>query len=219
MAGSTRRGTRGPSGGSRVAARRAGWRNGHRPRPFDPRLGALELVIAKLRNGSYSPDWLLEPRRRAERPRRGHPGGVREGRVDPQGRRPRAGHRRIGCQPERGAPSRRRPRRRPRGVPGAPARLAALIGTHRPGPAASMVAAFVRAVFARPDEPSARAQLRSVAERLAASPGPPTPCSGSAGRSSRSSTSSGSRWAGATCPMARCPGSWPASRAPRCRTC
>jgi len=46
---------------------RLGQRNGHRPRLFDTRAGALELGIPKLRSGSYFPDWLLEPRRRAER--------------------------------------------------------------------------------------------------------------------------------------------------------
>jgi putative transposase len=40
-------------------------RNGHRPRPWDTRLGTLELAIPKLRTGSYFPSW-LEPRRRAE---------------------------------------------------------------------------------------------------------------------------------------------------------
>jgi len=46
---------------------RLGQRNGHRGRLFDSRAGALELAIPKLRTGSYFPDWLLEPRRRAER--------------------------------------------------------------------------------------------------------------------------------------------------------
>jgi transposase-like protein len=46
---------------------RTGQRNGHRLRPFDSRLGALELAIPRTRTGSYFPDWLLEPRRRAER--------------------------------------------------------------------------------------------------------------------------------------------------------
>jgi transposase-like protein len=46
---------------------RTGQRNGHRPRLFDSRAGALELAIPKLRTGSYFPDWLVEPRRRAER--------------------------------------------------------------------------------------------------------------------------------------------------------
>ncbi len=40
---------------------------------------------------------------------------------------------------------------------------------HVPRHAASMVAAFVRTVFAQPDEAAARARLRAVAERLATS--------------------------------------------------
>src|SRR5579871_6304936 len=40
-------------------------RNGYRTRPWDTRLGTLELAIPKLRQGSYFPSW-LEPRRRAE---------------------------------------------------------------------------------------------------------------------------------------------------------
>ena len=42
-------------------------RNGYRPRVWDTRVGTMELAIPKLRKGSYYPDWLLEPRRRAER--------------------------------------------------------------------------------------------------------------------------------------------------------
>jgi transposase-like protein len=42
-------------------------RNGYRDRPWDTRLGTVPLRIPKLRQGSYFPDWLLEPRRRAER--------------------------------------------------------------------------------------------------------------------------------------------------------
>ncbi len=42
-------------------------RNGYRERTFDTRAGTIELDIPKLRAGSYFPDWLLEPRRRAER--------------------------------------------------------------------------------------------------------------------------------------------------------
>src|SRR5882757_1486948 len=42
-------------------------RNGYRPRDFDTRAGTVELSIPKLRQGSYYPDWLLEPRRRAEK--------------------------------------------------------------------------------------------------------------------------------------------------------
>ena len=40
-------------------------RNGYRTRPWDTRLGTLQLQIPKLRSGSYFPSW-LEPRRRAE---------------------------------------------------------------------------------------------------------------------------------------------------------
>ena len=41
-------------------------RNGYRKRPWDTRVGTLELRIPKLREGSYFPS-LLEPRRRSER--------------------------------------------------------------------------------------------------------------------------------------------------------
>jgi putative transposase len=41
-------------------------RNGYRERAWDTRVGTVELAIPKLRAGSYFPDWLLEPRRRAE---------------------------------------------------------------------------------------------------------------------------------------------------------
>ncbi len=42
-------------------------RNGYRERQWDTRAGSIELAIPKLRSGSYFPDWLLEPRRRAEK--------------------------------------------------------------------------------------------------------------------------------------------------------
>ena len=42
-------------------------RNGYRARPWDTRTGTIDLAFPKLREGSYFPDWLLEPRRRAER--------------------------------------------------------------------------------------------------------------------------------------------------------
>lgn len=41
-------------------------RNGYRVRPWDTRAGTIDLAIPKLRSGTYFPDWLLEPRRRAE---------------------------------------------------------------------------------------------------------------------------------------------------------
>ncbi len=42
-------------------------RNGYRERAWDTRAGTIALAVPKLREGSYYPDWLLEPRRRAER--------------------------------------------------------------------------------------------------------------------------------------------------------
>jgi putative transposase len=42
-------------------------RNGVRERRWDTRAGTIDLAIPKLRNGSYFPSWLLEPRQRAER--------------------------------------------------------------------------------------------------------------------------------------------------------
>lgn len=51
--------------GERTADRRT-QRNGYRTRPWDTRVGTLDLRIPKLREGSYFPS-LLEPRRRSER--------------------------------------------------------------------------------------------------------------------------------------------------------
>jgi putative transposase len=42
-------------------------RNGYRSRRWDTRVGTIDLAIPKLRSGSYFPEWLLEPRRRAEK--------------------------------------------------------------------------------------------------------------------------------------------------------
>jgi len=49
------------------AEERVNHRNGYRSRIFDTRVGTMELAIPKLRQGSYYPAWLLNPRRRAER--------------------------------------------------------------------------------------------------------------------------------------------------------
>jgi len=46
---------------------RANRRNGYRSRSWDTRVGTIELQIPKLREGSYFPNFLIEPRRRAER--------------------------------------------------------------------------------------------------------------------------------------------------------
>ena len=52
--------------GSR-SSERVNRRNGYRERPWDTRAGTIALSIPKLRQGSYFPTWLLEPRRRAEK--------------------------------------------------------------------------------------------------------------------------------------------------------
>src|ERR1700751_3871139 len=44
---------------------RTTWRNGHRDRVLDTRLGSLQLRIPKLRQGSYCPPF-LEPRKASE---------------------------------------------------------------------------------------------------------------------------------------------------------
>ena len=45
---------------------RVNCRNGYRHRDLDTRVGTLDVGIPKLRSGSYFPDWLVAPRRRAE---------------------------------------------------------------------------------------------------------------------------------------------------------
>lgn len=49
------------------SSERVNQRNGYRSRQFDTRTGTIDLLVPKLRSGSYFPDWLVEPRRRAER--------------------------------------------------------------------------------------------------------------------------------------------------------
>jgi putative transposase len=49
------------------SAERVNARNGYRSRAWDTRLGTIDLALPKLRQGTYFPGWLLEPRRRAER--------------------------------------------------------------------------------------------------------------------------------------------------------
>src|ERR671931_122922 len=45
---------------------RSGYRNGYRERPWDTRVGTIELRVPRVRDGSFFPS-LLEPRKRAER--------------------------------------------------------------------------------------------------------------------------------------------------------
>ena len=54
------------AGYGEVSPERVNLRNGYRPRQLDTRVGSIEVAIPKLRRGSYFPEWLLEPRRRAE---------------------------------------------------------------------------------------------------------------------------------------------------------
>jgi transposase-like protein len=44
-----------------------GERSDDRARRWDTRVGTIHLAIPKLRAGKYFPEWLLEPRRRAEK--------------------------------------------------------------------------------------------------------------------------------------------------------
>jgi putative transposase len=55
------------AGWGEVSPERVNHRNGYRQRLFDTRVGSIDLAIPKLRRGSYFPDWLLDPRRRAEK--------------------------------------------------------------------------------------------------------------------------------------------------------
>src|SRR6266508_479284 len=48
------------------SSERVNRRNGYRERDWDTRVRSIELAVPKLREGSYFPDWLLQPRRRAE---------------------------------------------------------------------------------------------------------------------------------------------------------
>ena len=48
-----------------VSSERVTHRNGYRPRPWQTRVGGIELAIPRLRQGSYFPSF-LEPRKRSE---------------------------------------------------------------------------------------------------------------------------------------------------------
>jgi transposase-like protein len=55
------------AGYGEVRPERTNSRNGYRSRQLDSRVGSVDLSIPKLREGSYFPGWLLEPRRRTGR--------------------------------------------------------------------------------------------------------------------------------------------------------
>ena len=55
------------AGYGEVTPDRTNSRNGYRSRTLDTRVGTIDLAVPRLREGSYYPGWLLEPRRRAER--------------------------------------------------------------------------------------------------------------------------------------------------------
>lgn len=54
------------AGYNEVTEERVNSRNGYRARPFDTRVGTLELNVPKLRSGTYFPDWLFDVRKRSE---------------------------------------------------------------------------------------------------------------------------------------------------------
>src|SRR5919198_2854523 len=98
-------------------------RNGYRTRPWDTRVGTLELAIPKLRSGSYFPSW-LDARKRGEQALVAVVAEayvLRAGRLDVQGRGVGADVGHQWPQQERGQPHGRQPRCPGRGVPHAPA--------------------------------------------------------------------------------------------------
>jgi len=52
---------------AQASPERTNRRNGYRGREFDTRAGTLDLLVPKLREKTYFPEWLLERRKRAER--------------------------------------------------------------------------------------------------------------------------------------------------------
>ena len=104
-------------------------RNGYRMRPWDTRVGSVDLAVPKLRHGVYSPEFLLQPRRRAEKALVAVVcQAYVEGRVHPPGRRPGQGHGHRGDLQVRGVPDGHRARRQggrvPESVPWTPAPIA-----------------------------------------------------------------------------------------------
>src|SRR3954452_21264044 len=98
-------------------------RNGYRERDWDTRVGSIELAVPKLREGSYFPDWLLQPRRRAEQ---AFVSVIADaylaGRLHAQGREARAAARGRADVEEPGLAAGEEPGRDRRGLPHPPAR-------------------------------------------------------------------------------------------------
>jgi Transposase, Mutator family len=70
---------------------RVAHRNGYRTRTWDTLVGTIELQVPKIAPGSYFPSLLEPPPAGGEGPGRGDPGGLREGDLHPEGRRPGPG--------------------------------------------------------------------------------------------------------------------------------
>ena len=104
------------------SSERTAYRNGYRTRRWDTRVGTIELKIPKVTAGVYFPS-LLEPRRRAEKALHAvGGGGLREGGVHPQGRRPGPGPRHRRDLPLGGVQDLQVARRGGEGLPASPDR-------------------------------------------------------------------------------------------------
>jgi Transposase, Mutator family len=97
-------------------------RNGYRERDWDTRVGSIELAVPKLRTGSYFPDWLLQPRRRAEQAFVAVIAGLSRRRLHPSGAEAGAAARRRADVAQPGLPTGEEPRPDRRGLPHPPAR-------------------------------------------------------------------------------------------------
>ena len=101
---------------------RANSRNGYRDRLWETRAGSVDLKIPKLRKGSYFPGFPGAPPDGREGSRRGNPGSVHPGRLDPLGGRAGQGDGHERDLQEPGLAAVRRDRRASQRVPGAPDR-------------------------------------------------------------------------------------------------
>lgn len=87
---------------------RTTYRNGHRPRRWDTRVGTIELQIPKLRRGSYFPSLLPAAAARGAGLAGRGAGGLRVWGEHPEGGRAGAGAGHRGPEQERGLPHLRR---------------------------------------------------------------------------------------------------------------